>query len=234
MQYVAYYRVSTKGQGESGLGLDGQKAVVQHFASGEIVAEYTEIASGKSLDRRPQLEAALALCVEKGYTLIVGKADRLSRSVVDALNTFDRLSGRLVCCDCPNTDRFTLTIIFAVAERERELISIRTKAALAALRIREGKQIINGAPKGVDTSAAVKRSGEVRRAAADAAALPVASLVMDWRADGYSMDLICRKLDRAGYKTPRGTAHTRCSVARVIARMERMQPSKKSRAAVGR
>jgi DNA invertase Pin-like site-specific DNA recombinase len=231
MQYVAYYRVSTKGQGESGLGLDGQKAVVQHFASGEIVAEYTEVASGKSLDRRPQLEAALALCVENGYTLIVAKADRLSRNVHDATGIVEkRLKNNFVACDCP--DPTALTIIFWIAQRERELISIRTKAALAALRVREGKQIINGAPKGVDTSAAVKRSGEVRRAAADAAALPVASLVMDWRADGYSMDLICRKLDRAGYKTPRGTAHTRCSVARVIARMERIQPSKKSRAAV--
>lgn len=153
-KYVAYYRVSTKMQGESGLGIESQKAIVDHFThDGEVIESFTEVGSGKSRENRPELDKAMRLCIENGYTLIVAKADRLSRNVVDALSIYDRLNENMVCCDCPSTDRFTLTIIFAVAERERELISIRTKAALKAKKARDGKKAAAGrnAHKNKDT-----------------------------------------------------------------------------------
>ena len=135
MKYVAYYRVSTSKQGESGLGLAAQQAIVNQYINKEdIIASFTDIKSGKTLEREG-LEEAIQLAIKEKATLVVAKHDRLSRNVVDALTTLERLvqnGASLVCLDLPsNTDKFTLTIMFAVAERERELISIRTKNALA-------------------------------------------------------------------------------------------------------
>lgn len=133
IKYVPYYRVSTKKQGASGLGLEAQKAFVEHYSShGTIVAEFTEVVSGKSINKRVELERAIRFCNENGYTLIVAKADRLARNTREALEVYESLNGRFVSCDCPTTDKFTLTLLFAFAEREREMISIRTKLALTA------------------------------------------------------------------------------------------------------
>lgn len=137
-QYVTYYRVSTQKQGESGLGLESQRAIVKHFlGTHKVIEEFTEIASGSTASDRAILQDAIALCLSSGANLVVAKADRLSRNVLDAMSIYEKLSGRLICCDIPNTDKFTLTIFFAIAERERELISIRTKAALDAKLARE-------------------------------------------------------------------------------------------------
>lgn len=135
MKYVAYYRVSTAKQGESGLGLSAQQAIInQYINRDDIIASFTDIKSGKTLEREG-LEEAIQLAIKEKASLVVAKHDRLSRNVVDALTTLDRLvqnGANLVCLDLPsNTDKFTITIMFAVAERERELISIRTKNALA-------------------------------------------------------------------------------------------------------
>jgi len=130
-EYVVYYRVSTKRQGDSGLGLDAQRSIVSHYHSDKrIISEFTDVASGKSTAKRPELEKAIQLCVKRGAWLIVAKHDRLSRKLEDALSIYDRLNERLILCDIPNPDRFTLSIFFAIAEREREIISIRTKDAL--------------------------------------------------------------------------------------------------------
>jgi DNA invertase Pin-like site-specific DNA recombinase len=105
---ICYYRVSTKGQGESGLGLEAQKAYIEHFvkSSGnyEIIQEFTEIASGKNMDckKRPLLCEALELCRKHGYLLAVAKLDRLSRTTSHILNIFETLEGRLISCDIPN------------------------------------------------------------------------------------------------------------------------------------
>lgn len=135
MRYVVYYRVSTSQQGESGLGLAAQQAIVNQYIQKEnIIASFTDIKSGKTLEREG-LEEAIQLAIKEKASLVVAKHDRLSRNVVDALTTLERLvhnGAGLMCLDLPsNTDKFTLTIMFAVAERERELISIRTKNALA-------------------------------------------------------------------------------------------------------
>lgn len=145
IKVVCYYRVSTKGQGESGLGLEAQRAYIGHFVASnakyEIVKELTEVATAKYMDceTRPLLCEALELCKINGYYLAVAKLDRLSRNTQHVLTIFDKLKERLISCDIPNVDKFTLTIFAAIAEREREMIGIRTKQALDARKERTGE-----------------------------------------------------------------------------------------------
>ena len=92
MKYVAYHRVSTKRQGESGLGIQGQQAIIRHFVrDGEIIAEFTEVASGDSMLKRPKLREAIDLVKKENATLVVAKADRLSRNALDALTLYDEI-----------------------------------------------------------------------------------------------------------------------------------------------
>ncbi|MCZ7936660.1 recombinase family protein [Agrobacterium salinitolerans] len=135
MRYVAYYRVSTQMQGKSGLGLEAQRAAVQQFTSGqEIVAEFTEIESGKR-DDRPELEKALDLAKQQNAVLVIAKLDRLSRDVHFISGLLKR-NVPIKACDMPHADNFQFHIMAAVAEKEREMISQRTKDAIAAKRAR--------------------------------------------------------------------------------------------------
>jgi DNA invertase Pin-like site-specific DNA recombinase len=140
---VAYYRVSTDRQGKSGLGLDAQrKAVVDYLDGGkwELVGEFTEIESGKRADR-PQLEKAIAACKRHRARLIIAKLDRLSRNVAFIATLMERKVD-FVCCDNPTATKFTIHILAAVAEFERDAISKRTKDALAAAKAK-GKVLGN-------------------------------------------------------------------------------------------
>lgn len=165
MKYVIYYRVSTKKQGDSGLGLDAQKAYIRHFVqSDEIAAEYTEVRSAKNIHERPELQKAINQCKENGYTLAVAKIDRLSRKTEDALSIYQKLNGRLFSCDIPTEkggkmDKFILTIFMAIADRERELIGIRTKTALAEKK-RKGLDL--GNPNGFSSDAQAKATATKR------------------------------------------------------------------------
>mgnify|MGYP001793272210 CR=1 FL=1 len=124
--YRIYYRVSTKQQSDSGLVLEAQKTIVHHYISSkQITKVYTEVASAKSVHRRPILQQAIRDCLQAGETLFVAKLDRLSRKMEDALAVYSQLGGKLVSCDIPNLDKFTLTLFMALADRERELISWR-------------------------------------------------------------------------------------------------------------
>lgn len=144
-KYVVYFRVSTKKQGESGLGLEAQRAYIDHFYKGKnILAEFTDIRSGKTIKKRPELLKAIAICKKEQATLVVAKVDRLSRNTEHALHIYKLLGERLESCDIPNLDKFTLTLFMAIADRERELISIRTKMAVEARRIREGEWRVSG------------------------------------------------------------------------------------------
>ena len=137
MQIVAYLRVSTARQGASGLGLEAQRSAVQAFAAAgghSIVAELVEIESGKKADR-PQLAAALAACRLRRATLVIAKLDRLSRNVAFIANLMEG-GVEFVACDMPHANRLTLHLLAAIAEHEREMISARTKAALAAAKAR--------------------------------------------------------------------------------------------------
>ena len=212
MKYVTYYRVSTKKQGDSGLGLEAQRTYVNHFYQDkEVIAEYIETESGKDILNRPQLRAALELCQERGATLVVAKIDRLSRNTEHALQIYRLLESR----DIPNLNKFTLTLFMAIAERERELIAIRTKAALDEKRKRDGEwrkgsqafQSGTASRKGVKVNQKkAKRNEHNRRASAMVASL---------RASGNNWSEIARLLNEAGFRTARGKSFQTVQVQRL-------------------
>ena len=134
---ITYLRVSTARQGASGLGLDAQREAVRLFASSRrlhLLAEYVEVESGKN-DARPELAAALAHARKLGAVLLIAKLDRLARSVA-VLSALMESGTDFIAVDMPEANRFVLHIMAAVAEYEREQISARTKAALAAAKAR--------------------------------------------------------------------------------------------------
>ena len=135
--YIAYYRVSTGRQGQSGLGLEAQRLAVHHHlnsGAGTLIGEYTEVESGRRSDR-PELRAALTACKRSGATLIIAKLDRLARNVAFIANLME--SGvEFVAVDNPHASKLMLHMLAAFAEHEREQISLRTKAALAAAKAR--------------------------------------------------------------------------------------------------
>ena len=216
MGYVAYYRVSTKRQGESGLGLDGQRAIVAHFAGGsDLVAEYTEVLSGgKGLKQRAVLAEAVSLCIEGGHTLIVAKVDRLSRKTEHALAIYSQLEGRLVSCDVPNLDKFTLTIFMAIADRERELIGIRTKSALAQAKAK-GTQL--GTAENMTTSGRVAGNMANQQLALEGYRL-VYGYVSTLRGQGLSLAAIANKLNSEGHVTRHGKQFASATVKRILDR----------------
>lgn len=135
MRFVAYYRVSTQKQGHSGLGIEAQReAVTRHIGGDELLAEFTEVESGKN-NSRPQLALAMRHARVTGSTLIVAKLDRLSRNAAFLNELFDS-ALQIVCVDMPFADRFTIGIMAQVAQWEREQISKRTTEALKAAKAR--------------------------------------------------------------------------------------------------
>src|SRR5919205_517927 len=135
--FVSYLRVSTARQGRSGLGLEAQRQAVTDFLNGgnwHLAAEVVEVESGKRNDR-PKLAEALRLCRLHGAVLIIAKLDRLARNVAFISNLMES-RVEFTAVDFPQANRLTVHILAAVAEHEREMISQRTKAALAAAKAR--------------------------------------------------------------------------------------------------
>ena len=211
MCFVAYLRVSTDKQGVRGLGMDAQQTAVTRFVAasrGSLLAQYVEVESGKRADR-PELQQALDHAKQARATLLIAKLDRLSRNVAFISRLLE--SGvELLCCDMPQANRLTLHILAAVAEHERQMISERTKAALAAAKARG---IRLGAPHGSDPSAA--RAERTRSAAAfrDRAAPEVARLA----GQGLSLQRIAAELNRLGSVTSTGKPWRPAAVWRVLA-----------------
>ena len=206
MYYIAYYRVSTKGQAVSGLGLEAQRAAVCTYTHGrgEIIGEYTETESGKKTDKvRPELNKALQQCRLTGATLVIAKLDRLARNACFLLGLQE--SGvKFVCADMPEANEMTIGILAVVAEEEARMISERTKAALAAARAR-GVRL--GNPKGVGGFTARDRAAATvaRKAKADAFASSLAPVL----ADLAKHDIVCysgiaRELNARHIKTSQG------------------------------
>jgi len=137
---VPYYRVSTRRQGASGLGLEAQQSCVADYArygQHEIIGAYREIETGKRADRLA-LAKAIVHAKRAKATLVIAKLDRLARNV-HFLSGLMESRIEFVCCDNPHANRLTLHILAAVAEDEAHRISERTKAALAAFKARGGK-----------------------------------------------------------------------------------------------
>ena len=222
---VGYQRVSTKGQGESGLGLEGQETAIKAYAQqtgAKVVAMYTEVESGKLADR-PELLKALAHARRSKATLVVAKLDRLARNVAFLSALMDS-NVPFVAGDNPHANRLTLHILAAVAEAEAKAISDRTKAALAAYKVRGGKL---GAelPQCRNLTAearakGIRMAGDANRQAADEAYSDLIPTVQAMKAEGLSLRAIAERLNAEGHTTRRGKPWNQVQVARVLERAE--------------
>lgn len=217
---VAYYRVSTREQGRSGLGIEAQREAIARFAEAEgfeIVAEFTEVETGKgfdALDRRPQLVAALAQARKHGKCpVIVAKLDRLSRDVAFIAGLMAQKVPFIVAALGADADPFMLHIYAALAEQERRMISARTKAALSAAKARG--QVLGNPRLDEARAVAINR----RRAEAEAHdKIIIPAIKTARKAGASSLREIAKALDDRGIATARGGRWHPQSVANVLGR----------------
>jgi DNA invertase Pin-like site-specific DNA recombinase len=212
--FVAYLRVSTVRQGESGLGLEAQRAAVEAFArqhGGTIVASFVEVETGKRSDR-PELAKALETARKGKATLLIAKLDRLARNVAFIANLMDA-GVDFLACDQPFASRLTLHILAAVAEDEARRISERTKAALQAAKAR-GRKL--GSPVAAKTAAKARAARSAYAAKANATTVAV---IREVQGSGVkTLAGIARALRARGVKTPAGRSEWQpVQVSRLLA-----------------
>jgi len=232
-EVVPYFRVSTRKQGDSGLGLDAQRTSVDRFRLHEQcnpIAEFVEIESGKK-SNRPELRKAIELCKARGAVLVVAKLDRLARNVAFTSALMD--SGvEFIACDMPQANRLTIHILAAVSEDEARRISQRTKAALAELKAK-GVPLGSARPghwegihqkygqnmRGWGGMTAEKRA-IAKREHLEASFGGVLPLILSLRSRGVTMQEIARELNRYGHKTPRGASFASATIQNILTRCE--------------
>ncbi len=225
-KFIAYHRVSTDRQGNSGLGLEAQRKAVADFLNGgswELVDEFTEVESGKRHDNRPQLAAALEACRKHKAKLVIAKLDRLARNV-HFISGLMESKVDFVAADMPEANKLTVHIMAAMAEHEREQISARTKVALAAARAR-GKKLGWAIPSRRGEQAhAVKNATAARIAQADAHAANVLPIVYSIRASGIStLKGLAEALNARGVRTSRGGRWYASTVKNLLARESQLK-----------
>ncbi|WP_092865957.1 recombinase family protein [Albimonas pacifica] len=214
--YVIYKRVSTEEQGRSGLGLEAQDRDIELYLSTysdvpyEVIGTFTDVLSGAN-DGRPELEKAIALARSTGAELLVAKLDRLSRKVSFIASLMDDKKLALRVASMPHADKFQLHIYAALAEQERDFISTRTKAALAAAKAR-GVKLGGLRPN-------TERRNEALRAGALDRAKRVEKFVRPLHAEGKSLRDIAELMNAAGIPTARGGNWQASQVKRVLDRL---------------
>lgn len=225
-QLVAYYRVSTSGQGRSGLGIEAQREAVSRFAAAEgfeVLAEFTEVETGKgsdAIERRPQLAAALAEARRIGgknapVPVVVAKLCRLARDVHFVSGLMAERVPFLVAELGVDVPPFLLHVVAAMAQEERRLISDRTRAALAAAKGR-GQRLGNP-----NIAAAAEVANARKVANADAHAARVAPFIAEARAAGATtLRQLADALNARGIATPRGGAWQAMQVSNLLKRLE--------------
>lgn len=209
-KFIAYYRVSTDRQGQSGLGLDAQRTAVLHHIPehNELIAEFTEIESGKKSDR-PQLAAALAACKKQKAKLIIAKLDRLARNVAFIANLME--SGvEFLAVDNPHANKLMLHMLAAFAEHEREQISKRTKEALAAAKMR-GTRLGNPRPD----NSLMKGRSTINGYLADHLTR-VRPIITELHGQGLTSRAIAKELNQRSIPTARGKQWMSATVCNVL------------------
>jgi DNA invertase Pin-like site-specific DNA recombinase len=216
---VTYVRVSTSGQGRSGLGIEAQRHALSQFAQAEgfeVVREFVEVETGKgadALDRRPQLKAALAAARKLKCHVAVAKLDRLSRDVHFISGLMAHKVPFLVAELGPDVDPFVLHLFAALAEKERSLISTRTRQALTAARARG---VILGNPR---LHMARKNAVEAVKAEADRYAANVLPIIREaQKAGATTLRQIAEALNARGISTARGGSWHAMSVKNMLER----------------
>lgn len=220
---IAYYRVSTEGQGRSGLGLEAQQQAIRSLCRNrgwEVVGEHTEVESGNR-EKRPELSAAMHRAKITGSVLVVAKLDRLSRSV-SFLAALQDSGAKFIAADMPEANELTVHIMAAVAQAERKAIGERTKAAL---QVAKSRGIKLGNPNG---AAALRRAGKGNGAAvasikgnADSFAEDLRPILNDIRKGGkYTLSAIAVELNARHIQTARGGKWYSSSVRNLIGRLD--------------
>lgn len=220
-KFISYIRVSTQRQGQSGLGLDAQRAAVASYVSGrgEVVEEFTEVESGrKGAAKRPALVQALAACKMAGAALVIGKLDRLARDVRFFLEVIDDSGVDIRFADLPEVSpvsdegRMILVSMANFAEFEGRRISTRTKAALVAAKSR-------GVVLGAAGPQNLRQNIEERQAAADAFAAKLKGCIDGMRARALTQRAMVAELNMLGVKTPGGNPWSLVQLQRTIKRL---------------
>lgn len=213
-RFVAYYRVSTTKQGQSGLGLEAQKAAVEKYLNGgnwELVGEFVEVESGKRKNR-PQLNAALALSKKQKATLIIAKLDRLARNL-HFISGLMEARIEFLAVDNPTANRLTVQILAAVAEEEARAIFFRTKAALASAKARGAVLGKNGIQLGPEN-----------RKRADRSAKDLIVIIENLRKNGITtVREIADSLNNQRIATPHGKKWHSTSVHRLLKRINSLR-----------
>lgn len=216
-KFITYYRVSTAKQGKSGLGLEAQREAVAAYiknTGGEVIAEFEEIETGKgsnALERRPQLRGALAACKKQGAMLLIAKLDRLARNVHFVAGLIET-GINFVAADMPQADKVMIQMHAVMSEHERDQISARTKAALAAAKAR-GKVL------GMAGSANLKSNIEARQQAADSFAEGMRPLIEGMKERGLSQRKMVETLNASRTPASKGGEWGLSQLQRVISRL---------------
>lgn len=213
--FVSYLRVSTVGQGQSGLGLEAQREAVNQYVMsqrGEIHGEHVEVETGKganALKKRPKLQEAINQAKKKKATLIVAKLDRLARNVY-FISSLMESKVPFVCADMPEANQLTIHILAAMGQHEAKMISARTKAALAAAKARG---VVLGNPQ-------IDLINRPRRADAQVFAEGLRSTIEAFQAAGLTQRDMIGALNGAGVTTARGGQWSLVQLQRVIERLK--------------
>ncbi|MEO6825092.1 MAG: recombinase family protein [Nitrosospira sp.] len=216
-KFVAYYRVSTQKQGQSGLGLEAQQAAVASYLNGgawQLIDEFVEVETGKganALDKRPKLRAALEICRKQGATLIIAKLDRLARNVHFVSGLLET-GCDFVAADMPQANKVMIQMHAVMSEWERDQISVRTKAALTAAKAR-------GVKLGTAGKNNLKQNIEERKFAADRFAATLSGLIQSFKVSGLSQRAIVAQLNQIGIRTAKGGDWSLIQLQRMIERI---------------
>lgn len=222
--FIAYYRVSTQKQGANGLGIEAQKEMVRNFLNGgswKLLDEFTEVESGKKADR-PELAKAIKLCQLKNAKLVVSKLDRLSRDL-HFITSLQKSGVQFVVAESPNLNDLTIHIFAAVAQHERELISKRTKDALAQAKkrgVKLGNPVILAggqvAGSGNTNNARLEKSKKSHNFA-----LNMKEIIEDISSkEKFTLREIAKCLNMRGFRTRRNCEWTASGVRLILKKIE--------------
>lgn len=205
-KYVAYLRVSTQKQGYSGLGLEAQREIIHNYLrEKKPIFEYVEVESGRKTDKgRPKLKEALSQCRTHGAKLIVAKLDRLARNV-SFLSALLESDVEIIFCDFPQANKMVLHILASISQYEAELISTRTKQALAAKKARGCKlgnpeHLLDKHTEAIANSNATNR----KKAANNPNNKRAVAMLKVLAAQGMTLTEMTDKLNNEGFVTSKG------------------------------
>ncbi|EHF7698511.1 recombinase family protein [Salmonella enterica] len=244
LQVIAYRRVSTKRQGDSGLGLEAQQSYIDTAVKSngwEVIATFEDAAVSGSVapEERPAMRQAIELARKTGAAILVAKLDRLSRDVEDIARLMKRAEIRVATM--PHATAFELHLFAALAEQERTFIKERTRAALVELQNRADAGDVEAVAKVANRNKNInvirnitnqQKGAEARKAAADAHAKRVRGAILEAREEGRTtLQAIADYLNNeTDVRTPRGAKWTAIAVSRVIERNEQMKAQREAAA----